>query len=141
MKKVTTFTAVLVFTILCIGPGSIALSAEKDIRTFMFIGQPNAKAWEYLMENPEDRKKEVASGMEALGGKIVSYYFGLGNGKNYIIVELPNDNELIQAIYLMRLPAGLLNSYQIIELMPSDQMSNALKRSKSFIEKDTTIKK
>ena len=34
----------------------------------------------------------------------------------------------------MRLPAGLLNSYQVIELMPSAQMSAALKRSKEFIE-------
>jgi hypothetical protein len=55
-----------------------------------------------------------------LGGEVISYYFGLGDGKNYITVTIPNDNELIQAIYLMRLPSGLLNSYKVIELMPSD---------------------
>ena len=81
------------------------------------------------MENPTDRKLEVEAGMKALGGKVLSYYFGLGDGKNYITVQLPNDNELIQAIYLMRLPSGLLNSYKIIELMPSGQMSEALKKS------------
>lgn len=76
--------------------------------------------------------------MEAVGGKVLSYYFGLGDGKNYITVQLPDDNEVIQAVYMMRLPTGLLNSYQIIELMPSDQMSEALKRSVEFIkaEKD-----
>jgi uncharacterized protein with GYD domain len=139
MKKVTTFTAVLVFMILCIGPTSIALAAENDTRTFIFIGEPNAKAWQYLIDNPEDRKKEVTSGMAAIGGEVVGYYFGLGDGKNYIIVELPNDNELIQAVYLMRLPAGLLNSYQIIELMPSDQMSLALKKAQQLIRQDTTV--
>jgi len=106
----------------------------------MFIGEPNAVAWKYLMENPADRKMEVEAGMKALGGKILSYYFGLGDGKNYSTVQLPNDNELIQAIYLMRLPSGLLNSYKIIELMPSEQMSKALKKSQSLIENDTSVK-
>ena len=105
-----------------------------DDRYFMFIGEPNAAAWKFLMENPADRQEEVAAGMEAIGGRVISYYFGLGNGKNYITVQLPNDNEVIQAVYLMRLPAGLLNSYEIVELMPSDQMSEALKRSQEFIQ-------
>jgi len=41
----------------------------------------------------------------------------------------------------MRLPSGLLNSYKVIELMPSDQMSDALKRSKKLIDNDSTVKK
>ncbi len=114
-------------------------ATEKDLRTFMFIGEPSAAAWKYLMDNPEDRKAEVAGAFKALGGEVLSYFFGLGDGKNYITVTIPNDNELIQAIYLMRLPSGLLNSYQVIELMPSEQMSEALKKSKQLIEGDTTV--
>jgi uncharacterized protein with GYD domain len=108
--------------------------AKRDARYFMFIGEPNAAAWKYLMEHPQDRKEATAEAMAKIGGKVLSYYFGLGNGKNYIITELPDDNEVIQAVYLMRLPSGLLSSYEIIELMPSDQMSAALKKSKEFIE-------
>jgi uncharacterized protein with GYD domain len=111
-----------------------AFSAGKEPRYFMFIGEPGAEAWKYLMANPADREKEVKAGMAAIGGKVLSYYFGLGDGKNYITVELPDDNELIQAVYLMRLPTGLLNSYQVIELMPSAQMAQALQRSVEFIE-------
>lgn len=136
IKWVTTFCILLLF----VGFSMPAMTAEKDTRTFMFIGEPSAKAWEFLIANPEDRKKEVSSGMEALGGRIIGYYFGLGNGKNYILVELPNDNELIQAIYLMRMPAGLLNSYQIVELMPSDQMSKALQKAKTLVSQDTSVK-
>ena len=110
-----------------------------DMRYFMFVGEPNAAAWKFLMENPADREKEVAAGMEAVGGKVLSYYFGLGDGKNYITVQLPNENEVIQAVYMMRLPAGLLNSYHIIELMPSDQMSEALKRSAEFIQAEKDL--
>lgn len=113
---------------------------DKDLRTFMFIGEPNAKAWQYMMDNPEDRKSAVAAAFKKLGGDVLSYYFGLGDGKNYITVTIPNDNELIQAIYLMRLPSGLLKSYQVVELMPSDEMSAALKRSKQLISSDETVK-
>lgn len=105
----------------------------------MFIGEPNAAAWKYMMDNPGDRKAAVSDAFRALGGEVLSYYFGLGDGKNYITVTLPDDNELIQAVYLMRLPSGMLASYQVIELMPSEQMSEALKRSKKLIEGDTTV--
>ena len=119
---------------------STVFADEQDLRHFMFIGEPNAVAWQFLMDNPEDRKTEVEGAFKALGGEVLSYYFGLGDGKNYITVTIPNDNELIQAIYLMRLPSGMLNSYKVIELMPSDQMSEALKRSKKLIEGDSTVK-
>ena len=116
-----------------------SLAEESDDRFFMFVGEPNAAAWRFLMENPVDRQKEVEAGMEAIGGKVLSYYFGLGDGKNYITAQLPNDNEVIQAVYLMRLPSGLLNSYTVIELMPSDQMTNALKRSKEYMEMEKEL--
>ena len=119
---------------------STVFADEQDLRHFMFIGEPTAVAWQFLMDNPEDRKTEVEGAFKALGGEVLSYYFGLGDGKNYITVIIPNDNELIQAIYLMRLPSGMLNSYKVIELMPSDQMSEALKRSKKLIEGDSTVK-
>ena len=132
-------TRILCLALCCFLPFS--LQAESAQRHFMFIGEPNAAAWKYMMQNPDDRKKQVEGAFNALGGKVISYYFGLGDGKNYITVTIPNDNELIQAIYLMRLPSGLLKSYQVIELMPSEQMTEALKRSKKLIEEDTTVKK
>jgi len=120
---------------------STALHAANAQRHFMFIGEPNAAAWQYMMDNPTDRKMQVEGAFKSLGGEVISYYFGLGDGKNYITVTIPDDNELIQAIYLMRLPSGLLNSYQVIELMPSEQMTNALKKARALIESDNTVKK
>lgn len=125
----------LLLTMMLCGLAAATTAQQEDdkLRSFLFIGEPNAAAWKYLIENPADREEKIKAGMAAIGGKVLSYYFGLGDGKNYVIVQLPNDNEIIQAVYLMRLPAGLLNSYQVIELMPSDQMSEALKRSQEFI--------
>ena len=117
-----------------------AENTNNNLRYFLFIGELSADGWAYAMKNPEDRKAVVQKGFQAIGGDIVSYYWGLGDGKNYITVTIPNNNELIQAVYLMRLPSGILTSYKIIELMPSDQMSKALQRSKKLIDKDTTTK-
>lgn len=131
-----------VAAVLCTLLAAAALRAEEpadEVRHFMFVGEPNSAAWEYLIDNPGDRKAAVSEAFRGLGGEAVSYYFGLGDGKNYITVTLPDDNELIQAVYLMRLPSGMLASYQVIELMPSEQMSEALKRSKKLIEGDRTV--
>ena len=113
--------------------------AEKPPRHFLFIGEPNAAAWQHMMDNPVDREEAVSEAMAAIGGRILSYYFGLGDGKNYITVQLPDDNEVIQAVYLMRLPSGLLNSYEVIELMPSAQMVAALKKSREFLETERKL--
>lgn len=129
MRKLLTLVF-LAFT-LC---ASISAAEQAAPRHFLFIGEPSTAAWKYLMEHPADRQKAVAAAMAAIGGKIESYYFGLGDGKNYITAQLPDDNEVIQAVYLMRLPSGLLNSYQVIELMPSDQMSAALIKSREFLD-------
>ena len=130
-----------ILLMLCVALAAMtsANAEEQGVRHFLFIGEPNAAAWKYLMENPADREKEVAAGMEAIGGKVLSYYFGLGDGKNYITVQLPDDNEVIQAVYLMRLPTGMLNSYKIIELMPSAQMSEALKRSAEYVQMEKEL--
>ena len=124
-------SAVVLLLLLLASPLS---ASERQPRHFLFIGEPSAAAWKFLMDHPSDRRKEVEAAMDAIGGKILSYYFGLGDGKNYITVQLPDDNEVIQAVYLMRLPTGLLNSYQVIELMPSAQMTAALVRSREFLE-------
>jgi hypothetical protein len=135
MNKLVTLATIILLSM----SSAIAAENSDDARYFMFVGEPNAAAWKFLMENPADREKEVAAGLEAVGGMVLCYYFGLGDGKNYITVHLPNDNEVIQAVYLMRLPSGLLNSYQVIELMPSGQMSDALKRSAEFIQMEKDL--
>lgn len=106
--------------------------AEGEPRHFLFIGEPNAIAWKHFIENPSDRQKDVEAAMASIGGKILSYYFGLGDGKNYITVQLPDDNEVIQAVYMMRLPSDVLSSYRVIELMSSAQMVGAARKSREF---------
>jgi hypothetical protein len=97
-------------------------------RTFLFVGTPNGAAWEMQITAPGDREAMVRGGIEKLGGELLGYYWGLGNGKNYITVSLPDDPTFIQAFYLSRMGDGLLDDYQMIELMSSSDMAIALSR-------------
>lgn len=102
--------------------------ATDELRHFLFIGEPNAAAWEFLIDNPSDREALMAEPIERLGGRMIAYYWGLGDGRNYIIVALPDDPALIQATYVARLGEDLLVSYRMIELMTAADMAEALSR-------------
>ena len=103
---------------------------QKNFRHFLFVGTPNAAAWKSMIESPGDREASVRKPIEKLGGKLVSYFWGLGKSRNYITVKLPNDPTLVQAFYLTRLGDGLLADYEMIELMTSPDMAEALSRVK-----------
>jgi len=112
--------------------GAHAQDATTEMRTFLLIGTPNSTAWKLQIENPGDRAAAVRDGIKAVGGELLSYYWGLGNGQNYITVSLPDDPTFIQAFYLTRLGDGLLSDYQMIELMSSPDMEKALKQVKEI---------
>ncbi|GAA6159680.1 GYD domain-containing protein [Seohaeicola saemankumensis] len=117
--------------------GSMATAEDAaNMRTFLFIGTSNSAAWEMQIANPGDRAASVKGGIEALGGELLSYYWGLGNGKNYITVALPDDPTFIQAFYVSRLGDGLLTEYQMIELMSSADMAEALERVQEIKAQD-----
>ncbi len=131
MRLVITGLAILaafLFTVTHSTSAVVASTGNSKMRTFLFIGEPNAAAWKFMIENPADRQKAAEEGIKKLGGKILSYHWGLGTGRNYIIIQMPDDIELIQANYLTRLGDGLLTSYKMIELMSSEAMVAALKR-------------
>ncbi|MDG1231172.1 MAG: hypothetical protein P8P91_02820 [Pseudomonadales bacterium] len=121
---------VLVLGLLLWSPqyGVAAEGVDSKQRLFMFVSEPNAKAWRFLIDNPQDRQANASAAIAKLGGKILSYYFGLGNGRNYIIVSLPDDKTLIQAVYVTRLGDDFLNSYTVTELLTSSEMAEALSR-------------
>jgi len=104
--------------------------AKTKQRIFLFVGEPNASAWKFLIDNPSDREAVMGKALKKLGGEILSYHWGLGNGKNYITISLPDDKTLIQATYVTRLGDGLLISDECIELLTSKEMVEALGRVK-----------
>ena len=105
---------------------------EERSRYYLGIGEPSPEAWTIMIKNPTDREASMGAALEAMGGEMISYYWGLADGKNYITVRLPDDPNMVQAMYVSRLSQGVLKDYTFIELMTSADMVKALKRVPEF---------
>jgi hypothetical protein len=116
-----------------------AAKAEKEMRIFMFSAKPSAKGWQFMKENPGDRKAATAGAMEKIGGKMLAYYFGLTDGKNYIIAALP-DGKTAQALLVQRLATDMVLEYDAIELVESSSMPAMFERLKEIEAADDSIK-
>lgn len=123
----------LIFSVVCavlvVAP---AAAEDNKSRYYLGIGEPGPEAWQIMIDNPTDREKDMGAALAAMGGEMISYFWGLADGKNYITVRLPDDPGMIQAMYMSRLSQGVLKDYTFIELMTSSDMVEALKRVPDF---------
>lgn len=111
--------------------GGVSADEERS-RYYLGIGEPSPEAWTIMIKNPTDREASMGTALEAIGGEMISYYWGLADGKNYITLRLPDDPSMVQAMYVSRLSQGVLKDYTFIELMTSADMVKALKRVPEF---------
>lgn len=112
-------------------PSSVSAEDERS-RYYLGIGEPSPEAWQIMIANPTDREASMGAALEAMGGEMISYFWGLADGKNYITVRVPDDPGMVQALYLSRLGQGVLKDYTFIELLTSADMVKALKRVPEF---------
>ena len=105
---------------------------EVRSRYYLGIGEPSPEALQIMIENPTDRGEGMGAALEAMGGEMISYFWGMADGRNYVTVRLPDDPGMVQAMYLSRLSQGVLKNYTFIELMTSADMVEALKRVPEF---------
>ncbi len=113
---------------------------KPNMRYFLFSSRPNAKAWTMMKNNPGDRQAATATAMKRIGCEMLGYYWGLTNGRNYIIVTAP-DNKTVQALIVQRLASGMLHEYEAIELVRSSDMVAMFERLKEIEAADNTLPK
>jgi len=109
----------------CAAEGSQETSPQK-MTQYMFIGHVGPKGWQYILDNPNNRETAARDVVAKMGGELVGYYFGFGNSKNYIIVNLP-DKQTAKAAQVLRLSSGMLFDYEIIELMSGSEIETIAK--------------
>jgi uncharacterized protein with GYD domain len=100
---------------------------QSPMRIFLFSAKPTPEAWQFMKENPGDRRAATEGAMEKIGGKMLGYYWGLTTGKNYIIAAVP-DGRTAQAMLIQRLSSGLVLEYEAIELVESSEMPAVFER-------------
>ena len=109
------------------------------MQIFMFSATPSAKAWQFMKENPGDRRAATEGAMKKVGCKMLAYYWGLTDGKNYIIAAVP-DGETAQAMLVQRLSTDLVLEYTAIELVESAAMPAMFERLKELDAADDSTK-
>lgn len=99
----------------------------KENRTFLFTIELSSEGWNFLKNFDGDRTEAGADIIKQLGGEVFSYHYGLGNGKVYAMLSLPN-KEVTQAIAVTRLLSGTVKSFEVVELLSGADMLNVYKK-------------
>ena len=113
--------------------------SEPEMRIFLFSAKPSPEAWQFMKENPGDRRAATEGAMEKIGARMLGYYWGLTTGKNYIIAAVPG-GRTAQAMLIQRLSSGLVLEYDAIELVNSSEMPAVFERLKELDAADDSLK-
>jgi hypothetical protein len=70
---------------------------------------------------------------------MLSYYWGLTTGKNYIIAAVP-DGRTVQAMLIQRLSSVLVLEYEAIKLVESSEMPAVFQRLEELDAADDSLK-
>ncbi len=131
MKTVTIAFLAIMLLVVTTTAQNAPSKPQPEMRIFLFSAKPSPAAWKFMKENPGDRRAESEAAMEKVGCKILAYYWGLTDGKNYIIAAVP-DGKTAQASLIQRLASGFVLEYTAIELVESAAMPAVFERVKEL---------
>lgn len=89
------------------------------------------ETWARLIKNPEDRRGPVSQVTEALGGKLVGYWYAFGDADGYVLIEGP-DNVSAAAEAVAVAASGALTSVSTTVLLTVEEMLEALKKAQQL---------
>jgi uncharacterized protein with GYD domain len=87
-----------------------------------------SEAWAALTQNPEDRSEAIGGLLEALGGRLVSFYNSFGEYDGLIIFEAP-DESTAAATLLAAITPGHLKSLKTTVLLSAEEGVDAMRRA------------
>ena len=85
-------------------------------------------SFEAYLKDPQDRAEALGPVVEALGGKLIAAYFGVGQNKVYGIAEYPDDITL-EAATMAMLAAGVSTSIKSTPIITSAEAVEAMKKA------------
>ena len=87
-----------------------------------------AEAWAALTSNPTDRSTAVKALAEKLGGRLVSFYFTMGEYDGVVILEAPDDTTAM-ATALAAVAPGHLRTTRTTRLIPPSEALEAMRKA------------
>lgn len=86
---------------------------------YMFQASYGSDAWKTLVNNPQDRGKEVGKLIESVGGKLHSAFVTFGDYDIAVIAELPDDGTAM-ALAMGAAAGGAARSVKTTVMVPTD---------------------
>lgn len=78
-----------------------------------------------MAKDPQDRAGAIRPGLSKLGARVEGYFFGVGNGKHYLLFECdqPLDAIALEALWMALWAPGAVTSMTITEVLTSTERS------------------
>jgi uncharacterized protein with GYD domain len=93
---------------------------------FQFTYTP--EAWTALSKNPQDRTGAVGGLVEQYGGRLIAFYFCLGEYDGVILLEAPDDLAA-SAIAVAGIAAGHLKVHRTTKLLTAEEGVEVMRRA------------
>jgi uncharacterized protein with GYD domain len=104
---------------------------EGTVPKFLVIGSYTAEgAKGVLAEGGTGRRKATEQLISSIGGKVESYYFGLGADDFYLIADVPSTEAIVAATLTGASHGGL--TARTIPLLSPEQIDAAIRISPSY---------
>jgi uncharacterized protein with GYD domain len=81
-----------------------------------------------IVQSPQDRESAAREGVEALGGRLLGFWFALGEFDGVFIAELP-DNTSAAALAMAVGGSGAMARFETTALLGMDEAQEAMRRA------------
>ena len=88
------------------------------------------EAWKALVKRPEDRAAIFAEHAEGLGGRVLSFYYCMGDYDGVVIFEAPDEGTAASILFTAISP-GHLKATKTTALMGVEETMDAMRRANS----------
>jgi uncharacterized protein with GYD domain len=121
--------AIIILFLFC--NSSFAQDDQPKLKHYMLVGEVHSSGLKAIIDNPADMAVNYGKELEALGGQLVDYYFVAGSAKMFVIIQLPDTVSAAAHVY-QRSSTGVMKVVELIEIIPSNDMTGVLKKAKEF---------
>lgn len=97
---------------------------------YMYVGGYTSESWKAMIENPTDRTAAARKLVEAVGGKLESFYWSFGDDDFVAIFDAPDDLTAGAGAIAAGSTGGLRN-VRTIKLITTDESRKLLEKAKT----------
>jgi uncharacterized protein with GYD domain len=81
-----------------------------------------------LVESPQDREAAARETVEALGGRLLGFWFSFGEFDGAFIVEMP-DNATAASLAMIVGASGAMSRFETTQLLGMDEAQEAMRKA------------